>query len=76
MIRSRITALAFFVLGMLTMAAAAYAPHNSTMRNLARKTAYVAPCSSTIAWDSKPQQVAAYPVPGEDVIARGHSGRN
>lgn len=71
------TTVTTFAFGALVVAAAAYAPHSSALAKFAQKTAYVAPCS-TIGFpasnETKPTQVAAYPVPSEDVIARGHSG--
>lgn len=77
MSRKQFTA-TLLALGSLTLGAAAYAPHSTTMKSLARKHAYVAPCST----DPFPAQNAAapatqaeaHPVPSEDVIARGHSG--
>jgi hypothetical protein len=62
-----------FVLGILTLTAAAYAPRSATMARLSRETAHVTPCSTSIAFRSEETTKAAYPVPSEDVIARAHS---
>jgi hypothetical protein len=64
----RIAIITLIVLGMLTLATAAYAPHSSTLAKAAQKTAYVAPCAAT------PSLVSpVYPIPSPDVIERGHS---
>ena len=75
------TTVTTFAFGAFVVAAAAYAPHSAALAKIAQKTVYAAPCS-TIGFPAsnfatpkeKPQQVAAYPVPSEDVIAKGHSG--
>ena len=80
-----ITPVLVFVLVLLAVAAAGYAPHSSNWRRASQNTAMYVPCNSTIALrstDAGPAQVATqsanqplYPVPSDDVIARGHSGR-
>jgi hypothetical protein len=74
--RTKMTAITLFAIASLALAAAAYAPHSSTLVKLARATAPSAPCATTMGFpaESKPvQQAAAYPAPSEEVIARGHS---
>ena len=78
MTRKRLSAVTMFVLATVTVATAAYAPHSATLAALSRKTAYVAPCSTTIALRSEGSFAARadttpYPVPSPEVIARGHS---
>ena len=78
--RTKMTAISLFAIGSLALAAAAYAPHSSTLVKLARATAPSAPCATTMGFpaESKPvqpvQQATAYPAPPEEVIARGHAG--
>jgi hypothetical protein len=86
-----VTPVMVFTIALLAVAAAAYAPHNARLRGLAQENAMYVPCSSTLvipttassskadAVKERPTQQASskplYPVPSEDVIARGHSGQ-
>ena len=59
-------------LAALALATAAYAPHSSTLAKIAQTSAPITPCGSAPALTT--DQTPKYPVPSEDVIARGHSG--
>ena len=77
-----ITPVMVLILALLAVAAAAYAPHSATWRGVAQNNVIYTPCTAPATFRStelaSAQQAAKkplYPVPSEDVIARGHSGR-
>lgn len=80
-----ITSLTICALALVTVASAAYAPYSPRWVRVSDENRPYAPCRSTSilgvtdSSTTKPVQKASneplYPVPSEDVIARGHSGQ-
>ena len=80
--RNRIvTPVMVLVLTLLAVAAAAYAPHSAAWRGVSQNNVMYTPCSTNtlrsteLASTQQGAKKPLYPVPSEDVIARGHSGQ-
>lgn len=75
-----ITPVLVLILALLAVAAAAYAPHSATWRGVAQNSVIYTPCTTPTLHSTEPASTQAvkkplYPVPSDDVIARGHSGQ-
>jgi len=70
--RNRRVTVTILTLAALALATAAYAPHSETLAKMAQNNASITPCGAVPALSNSP--TPKYPVPSEDVIARGHSG--